>query len=164
MQKVLNFKKNMLYKRIIYILLLLLFIPACTVTKYIPVQGEKQTVIEYKEILKDSVIYVPVIDTIINTVIENIITDTTSILENKYSKSIAEIDRGELRHTLMGKPNVKIKDTIYIKETIKTDSIADKEVVTVEVEKPIRDNLFWYSIIANILFIVVIILKIFKVF
>jgi hypothetical protein len=154
----------MLKKGILYILVLLLFFPACTVTKYIPVQGETQTVIEYKETIKDTVIYVPVIDTIVNTVIENITTDTTSVLENKFSKSIAEIDRGELRHTLMGKPNAKIKDTIYIKETIKTDSIANKEVITVEVEKPIRDNLFWYSIIANILFVVVILLKIFKVF
>lgn len=154
----------MLKKGLLYIIVLLIFFPACTVTKYIPVQGETRIVTEYKEIIKDTIIYIPVIDTIVNTVIENITTDTTSILENKYSKSIAEIDRGELRHTLMGKPNAKIKDTIYIKEIIKSDSIADKEVITVEVETPIRDNLFWYSIIANILFVVVILLKIFKVF
>lgn len=154
----------MKHKNFLYIIVLLLFFPACTVTKYIPVQGETQTIIEYKEIIKDSVIYVPVIDTIVNTVIENITVDTISVLENKYSKSIAEIDRGELRHTLMGKPNVKIKDTIYIKETIKTDSIANKEIITVEVDKPIRDNMFWYSIIANMLFIIVILLKIFRVF
>lgn len=150
-------------KKIFYILLLLLF-SGCSTIKYVPVQGETQTVTQYKEIVKDSVIYVPVIDTIVNTIIENITTDTISVLENKFSKSIAEIDRGELRHTLMGKPNVKIKDTISIKETIKTDSIANKDVITVEVEKPIRDNLFWYSIIANILFVVVILLKLFKVF
>lgn len=124
----------------------------CTTIRYVPVKGEDIIRTEYKEIIKDSLIYVPIEkETSTNNV--SIQKDTTSVLSNTYSISTAEVKSGNLKHTLKTKSNDSIPTKIIYKDIIKTDSIYVNKVVIEEVEKPIRDKWFWYSIIGNIIFI-----------
>lgn len=135
-----------------FVIIILLFLTSCTKTVYVPVKGEDIIRTEYKEIVKDSIIYIPIEkDNKENTL--DTTRDTVSVLMNRYSTSKAEVIRGHLKHTLRTKSNDSIPAKILYKDVIKTDSIYVNKVVLQEVEKPIRDKLFWYSIIGNVIFI-----------
>lgn len=124
----------------------------CSTPRYITVQGENKVITEYKEIIKDSIVYVPIEkDSSVNNLDAH--RDTLSILTNRYSESKAEIKSGKLKHSLKTKSNDSIKVKIVYKDIIKTDSVYIEKPVIQEVEKPIRDNIFWYSIIGNVIFI-----------
>ena len=149
-------------KKFIVTLIVVCPVIGCTTIRYVPVKGEDIIRTEYKEIIKDSLIYVPIEkETTTNNV--SVQKDTTSVLSNTYSISTAEVKSGNLKHTLKTKSNDSIPTKIIYKDIIKTDSIYVNKVVIQEVEKPIRDNIFWYSIIGNLIFVFCIIMKFRKI-
>lgn len=94
--------------------------------------------------------------------------DTLSVLDNNYSISVVEasrVDENNLRlnHFLFQKKldiGIPVKFVYLDKYYTKYEY---KEVpVEVIVEKPIRDKLFWFSIIINVVFIMMILMKIKK--
>lgn len=136
----------------------MLFLTSCTKTVYVPVKGEDIIKTEYKEIVKDTIIYIPIEkDNKENTL--DTTRDTVSVLMNRYSTSKAEVIRGHLKHTLRTKSNDSIPTKIIYKDILKIDSVYIEKPVIQEVEKPIRDNIFWYSIIGNIVFILLLAFK-----
>lgn len=145
-------------RNIIITLIVVCSFIGCTTIRYVPVQGENKVITEYKEIIKDSIVYVPIER---DSAVNNLYTtrDTLSVLTNRYSTSTAEVKSGALKHTLTTKSNDSIPTKIVYKDIIKTDSIYINKVVIQEVEKPIRDNIFWYSIIGNIVFIALLAFK-----
>ena len=149
-------------RKLLHILVLFLMV-GCSSVKYIPVQGNK--VIEYR----DTTVYVK--DTVTievprEKIVEVIPDIDTSYLSTDVAKSTAYLDksRKKLHHTLEQCGTIKTKiDTVIKIQYI--NSYVDKEIpVEVEVVKYKRDNLFWFSIIFNILIVLIIILKIYLKF
>lgn len=137
-------------------LVALFMLYGCGQIKYVPMQTEE------KEIIRDSIIRV--IDTVkvevpFETIKEVLPQIDTSILETSVAKSVAYVDTLEkkLHHTLEQKGELKVQiDTCYITQTVEKIVYKDRPV---EVQVPKRDSIFWYSIIGNILFVFVIILR-----
>ena len=116
-----------------------------------------------KEELRDSIVYVYVE----RERERNTTRDTTSMLETKNARSEASVSDGVLSHTLENKNDSipirimwkekEVRDTVYV------EVFRDKEVevpVEIIVEKPIRDNIFWWSIIGNVIVILLVMFKI----
>ena len=141
-----------------WLLIAMLFLVSCTKTVYVPVKGNDIIKTEYKEIIKDSLIYIHIEKEAHSNTLDAH-QDTTSFLENSYSTSTAEVTNGTLKHTLETKANDSIPVQIVYKDIIKTDSVYVTEIVPEEVEVPIRDNIFWYSIIGNVVFIALLAFK-----
>lgn len=130
----------------------------CSTVRYVPIQGENKVITEYKEIIKDSIIYVPIErDSSVNNLDAH--RDTLSVLTNRYSESTAEIKSGKLKHSLKTKSNDSIKAKVIYKDILRVDSVYITKPVIQEVETPIRDNIFWYSIIGNVVFIALLAFK-----
>lgn len=147
--------------RIKYIVCFLLFfiIVGCSrITTTTPINSIRIDTIVVKEILKDTI----VLTEIKREYIEKQTTDTISILSTSLASSTAEIKDNKLHHVLEQKDTTLPVRVVYkdrIVEKIKTEK---KEIpVEVIVEKPIRDNIFWFSIIFNIITLSYIILKIY---
>lgn len=143
-----------------WLLIAMLFLVSCTKTVYVPVKGNDIIKTEYKEIIKDSLIYIQIEKEAHSNTLDAH-QDTTSFLENSYSTSTAEVTNGTLKHTLETKDNDSIPVQIIYKDIIKTDSVYVTEIVPEKVEVPIRDNVFWNSIILNLVLIFLIIIFIF---
>lgn len=131
----------------------------CGQIKYVPVQTEE------KIIIKDSII--KVIDTVevevpFETIKEVLPAIDTSVLQTELATSVAYIDTLEkkLHHTLEQKGQLKVEiDTCYITKIEEKIVYKDRPV---EVEVPKRDNIFWFSIIFNIIILLVAIMRLFK--
>lgn len=131
----------------------------CGQIKYVPVQTEE------KIIIKDSII--KVIDTVTVEVPKEVVKEVipqidTSILETSVAKSVAFLDttKRKIHHTLEQKGKIKtIIDTCYITQTVEKIVYKDRPV---QVEVPKRDNIFWFSIIFNIIILLVAIMRLFK--
>ncbi len=116
-----------------------------------------------KEELRDSIVYVYVE----KERERNTTRDTTSMLETRYARSNASVSDGVLSHTLENKNDsipVRImwKDKL-VRDTVYVEVFRDKEIeipVEIIVEKPIRDNIFWWSIIGNVIVILLVMFKI----
>lgn len=141
------------------ILVSLLFV-GCAAQKVIqvPIENNQHQTTEIREVIKDSIVYVEVEKEKIVNVMP---ADTTSTLQTKYAKSEAKLENGKLKHSLENRRD-SIPVKVVYKDVIKIDSVYVKREVPVEVivEVPIRDNLFWYSIILNVFFVVIVIVKI----
>lgn len=146
---------------VVGIILLVLFLMSCSTTTklvQVPISDQYNQTTKVKEIIKDSIIYVAVEkEKNVNVAPP----DTTSILQTKYAKSMAKLENGRLKHTLENR-NDSIPVKIVYKDKIQVDSVFVKKEVPVEVrvDVPIRDNMFWISIIINIIFIGIRIFKI----
>lgn len=145
---------------VVGIVLLVWLLMSCSTTKLVqvPIENNQHQTTEVIEVLKDSIVYVVVEkEKIVNVAPP----DTTSFLQTKYAKSEAKLENGRLKHTLENrKDSIPVK--IIYKDIIKIDSVYVKKEIPVEVrvEVPIRDNLFWISIIINIIFIGISVFKI----
>lgn len=144
-------------KRLFTAALCFLTIISCSQLKEIPVQTIE------KEIIRDSLIYIT--DTITieipkEKIVQVLPADTTSQITTSLAFSEAKMEKGILTHSLEQKGQIKAKiDTCYMTKTV--EKIVEKEVpVEVEVIKYKRDNIFWISIILNIVVILVIVFKI----
>lgn len=143
---------------LIILLTFCFLIGACGQIKYVTLQTEE------KVIIKDSI--VRVIDTVTVQVpfetIKEVIPIDTSVLETSVAKSVAYVDTLEkkLHHTLEQKGELKVKiDTCYITQTVEKIVYKDRPV---QVEVPKRDSIFWYSIIFNIVILLVAVMRLFK--
>ena len=142
-----------------WIIIILLFLTSCAPVKYVPIKGDTVVITETKYILKDSLIYITVPD----ESVKNRTTDTTSFLETSVAKSNASIRNGRLNHTLENKKD-SIRTRIEWKEKVVIDSVMINQEIPVEVivEKPIRDKWFYYSLMINLIFVLIIIGKVKK--
>ena len=141
------------------IIITLFMLCGCGQIKYVTIQTEE------KVIIKDSI--VRVIDTVevevpFETIKEVLPQIDTSILETSVAKSVAYVDTLEkkLHHTLEQKGELKVKiDTCYITKVEERIVYKDRPI---EVEVPKRDNIFWFSIIFNIVILLVAVMRLFK--
>lgn len=146
------------FKYIVCFLLFLLFVGCSRITTTTPINTTRIDTIVVKEILKDTI----VLTEIKREYIEKQTTDTISILSTSLASSTAEIKDNKLHHVLEQKDTTLPVRVVYkdrIVEKIKTEK--KEKPVEVIVEKPIRDNIFWFSIIFNIITLAYIILKIY---
>lgn len=140
-------------------LIITLGICGCGSVKYVPIQTEE------KVIIKDSI--VRVIDTVTVEVPKEIVKEVipqidTSIIQTELATSIAYVDttKREIHHTLEQKGKLKVEiDTCYITKVEEKIIFQDRPI---EVEVPKRDNIFWFSIIFNIIILLVAIMRLFK--
>jgi len=164
-RKVSSFRSASLYGLVIG-LLGLATLSSCKVIEYVPVKGD--TVVEYR----DSVITKLDTITITRTEVEKV-RDYTGLLdvlemETKYSKATAWVDTSAsvLKGTLEDKPvpvQVVVPSTV---EYHQKDSIQVIQI-PIEVERQVRyiPRWCWYSLVFNILVLLLIILGIyFKIF
>lgn len=133
----------------------------CKTSNFIPVETNNSVTI------RDSIIEVT--DTLIievpkEKIIEIVPADTLSQLETSNAKSIARVEGGSLYHSLeqFGTLDIVI-DTFYTTRTIEV--IKEKEI-PVEIEKPVEYIPKWinYSILFNLMVLVLVVLKIYLKF
>lgn len=143
-----------------YPLMLLIFglVLGCGSIKEIPVINTE------KIVYRDSTIYIrdSVFIEVPKEVIKEIVPeDTTSILRTSVALSEAKIEKGMLHHRLEQKGQVKAQiDTVVTVQYV--DRIIEKEVpIEVEIVKYKRDTIFWFSIIFNV---IVLLLTAFKIY
>lgn len=140
------------------LLLILGLVLGCGSIKEIPVINTE------KIVYRDSTIYIrdSVFIEVPKEVIKEIVPeDTTSILRTSVALSEAKIEKGMLHHRLEQKGQVKAQiDTVVTVQYV--DRIIEKEVpIEVEVIKYKRDTIFWFSIIFNV---IVLLLTAFKIY
>ena len=143
-----------------YPLILLIFglVLGCGSIKEIPVINTEKIVYRDSTIyIRDSV-FIEVPKEVIREIVPE---DTTSILRASVALSEAKIEKGMLHHRLEQKGQVKAQiDTVVTVQYV--DRIIEKEVpIEVEVVKYKRDTIFWFSIIFNV---IVLLLTGFKIY
>jgi hypothetical protein len=143
-----------------YPLMLLIFglVLGCGSIKEVPVINTE------KIVYRDSTIYIrdSVFIEVPKEVIKEIVPeDTTSILRTSVALSEAKIEKGMLHHRLEQKGQVKAQiDTVVTVQYV--DRIIEKEVpIEVEVVKYKRDTIFWFSIIFNVIVLLLVGFKIY---
>lgn len=138
---------------LLFVVFIFLFCVSCGTPKVVTNSVEK--VVEYKtRVIKDTVKFLVPSESKSTTT-----TDTSSILETSFAKSVAVVSDGTLTHSLENKPVVvdipheyMTTDAYYITTEILTQ--------TVEVEKPINKwnsfkiNSFWFLIMSVILLLI----------
>lgn len=153
-------KIKAIWQVIKYPLLLLMFgmVVGCGTVKEVPIQTIEKVVI------KDTTIYVK--DTVTveipKEVIKEIVPqDTVSVLRTSVAESEAKIQQGMLHHSLKQTGKVKVKvDTVVRVQYV--DRLINKEV-PVEVVKEVKyiPDLYWYSLIFNVIVLCYIAFKIY---
>lgn len=154
----------------------LFFSISCTHTRIqqVPITHITKDSIFYNIVHKDTIIYHNIEADTLNAT-QNLILDTfgqsrdtLSVLENKYATSVVRLTRMSqnnlrLNHFLFQK-NISLSIPVRFVYLDKYYTKYEYKEVPVEVivEKPIRDKLFWFSIIVNVVFIMMILMKIKK--
>jgi hypothetical protein len=146
-----------IFALILLVMILFSFI-GCGTIKEIPVQTIE------KEIIRDSLIYIT--DTITieiptEKIVQVLPADTTSQIATSLAFSEAKIEKGILTHSLEQKGQIQAKiDTCYITQI--KEKIVEKEV-PVEVIKEVKytPKWAWWSLIFNIVIILLIAFKIY---
>ena len=122
-------------KYLIFVTTLLLLSGCCVPKIVIQRDTIKQVKTEYKEILKDTTIYVTLPSESVSVTTK----DTTSTLKIKTAISTAEVSKGSLTHSLESNPDykpeveIKYRDIIRVKDSI---VFVNNEVpVPIKVEK-----------------------------
>lgn len=148
---------NDMYRLILLTMVLFSFV-GCSVVKEIPVQTVEKVVV------RDSIVYVS--DTVTveipKEVIKEIVPqDTTSILRTSVATSEAKIEKGMLHHRLEQNGAVKTQiDTHYVTQYV--EKIKEVEVpVEVIVEKKYTPSWVWWSLVFNVIVILLFALKVY---
>ena len=143
-----------------YPLFLLVFglIIGCSTTKQIPVQTVEKVVV------KDTTIYIK--DTVkieipTEVVKEVVPTDTVSVLKTSVAESEAKIHKGMLYHSLKQTGKVKAKVDTFVKVEYKDRYIHKEIPIEIKVEKKVIPNWAWWSLIANIVILLLIAFRIY---
>ena len=150
-------------RRLCWIALCLVSIISCGTVQEVPVQTVEKIIYRDTTVfLKDTItVTVPV-----EKIVEVLPQLDTSYLSTSVAKSTAYLDTSsrKLHHTLEQKGTIKTKiDTVVTIQYV--DRIMEKEVpIEVEVIKYKRDNIFWFSIIFNIMVILITAFKIYLKF
>lgn len=140
------------------LLLILGLVLGCGSIKEIPVINTEKIVYRDSTIyIRDSV-FIEVPKEIIKQIVPE---DTTSILRTSVALSEAKIEKGMLHHRLEQKGQVKAQiDTVVTVQYV--DRIIEKEIpIEVEVVKYKRDTIFWFSIIFNVIVLLITAFKIY---
>ena len=129
-------------KYLIFVTMLLLLSGCCVPKVVIQRDTIKQVKTEYKEILKDTTIYV----TLPSESVSITTKDTSSTLKIKTAISTAEVSKGFLTHSLENNPDYKPEVEIQYRDIIRVrDSIVFvNNEVPVPVEKPLK---LWQKIL-----------------
>ena len=153
-------------KKILAEILLVLgvFLPACTVTKYVPVETIREVHVKDSVYLRDTLIKIELEKARLSDFVD---LGDTLVLQTDLARATAFVDstKGILRGTI---ENIKpyIEKPIPVQHKIEyRDSIITKEkVVTneIEVEKKVIPKWAWWSLIASIVMAAGIILFIFS--
>lgn len=131
---------------------LIFSVSSCSTIKYVPIKGEDIYHTEY--VVKDSIVYIP--QEIVRDVVPQL---DTLVLESSLAKSISYLDTTTC--TLKGKLENK-KEIIYKDKIIYRDSIVvqKQEIpVKVEIEKAVVPKWCYYSLCANILVLIGIVIR-----
>jgi hypothetical protein len=120
----------------------------CAVHRQIPINNFEKDTIVIKELVRDTLI-IPQIE---KEYIEVTTKDTISVLNTQLATSTAKINNNQLFHTLEQKPT-KTPIKIQYKDRIIEKVKVEHKEVPVDVPVPYRDNIFWYSVICNIIFV-----------
>lgn len=143
---------------VIATLFILLGISGCSTVKYVPMQTETKVVV------RDSIIHI--VDTVTVEVPKEVIKeivpqDTVSVLKTSLAKSEAKIEKGQLHHSLEQSGTVKTRiDTCYITKIEEKIVYQDRPVEVVKEVKHIP-TFFWWSLIFNIVVVLLIAVKIY---
>ncbi len=142
------------------ILLMILGISSCATTQYVPTTTIDRVVYKDTTIVINDTIMIPIEKEVVKEIIPDL---DTSYLETSVAKSVAYLDtaKRKLHHTLTQEGEIRtIIDTFYT--TTYVDRYIEKPVIQeVEVIKYKRDNIFWFSIIFNVIVLCFIAFKIF---
>lgn len=142
------------------ILLMILGISSCATTQYVPTTTIDRVVYKDTTIVINDTIMIPIEKEVVKEIIPDL---DTSYLETSVAKSVAYLDtaKRKLHHTLTQEGEIRtIIDTFYT--TTYIDRYIEKPVIQeVEVIKYKRDNIFWFSIIFNVIVLCFIAMKIF---
>ena len=117
-----------------YLIISLLLFVACGQTAQVTSSRDTTTEVRIERVLETDTVFVQLPE-----ISEKVMTaDTVSVLENKYSKSSAEISSGVLTHSLMTKPvtvPVEVKtETVYKDSLVYVDRIIREDIY---IEKPL---------------------------
>ena len=149
-----------------YLLLLPLFFIGCATVKQVPVQSIERDSVVIKEIIRDTVIVTELVPQVVDRVIEIpvILQDTLSEISTSYAVSTAGIIDSKLHHTIKNKENIPIKIEYKDKEIIKTEYKEVEVPVEVIVEKKHIPSWCWWSLIGNIVMVLLIGFRIYMKF
>ena len=143
-----------------YPLFLLIFglIIGCSTVKEVPVNNSEKIVYKDTTIVIKDTVKIPIPYEVVKEVVPQ---DTVSILSTKLATSEAKIEKGMLYHKLQQKGTVKAKIDTAVKVQY-VDRYINKEVpITVEVEKRFIPEWAWWSLIANIVILLLIVFRIY---
>lgn len=152
-------------KKYLYIVAVLFCMSSCCTMREVPIKTETITHVRDSVIMRDSVI--------ISHVTKERIVDVVPVydtlhLETDYAKAISYVDTTKhiLRGQIENKPQTPIKTKIQWQDRIiEKEVIKEVEVpVTVEVEKKYIPKWCWYSLIGNIVVVLLIGLRLYLKF
>ena len=138
-------------------LFLALSVASCGTIRRVPV--ETQTIYNYIDSIRyevrDSIVLIPI------EVIRNYVpVYDTLVMETSLAKSVSYVDTTNhcLKGNLENKKEIVYKDRIVYEDRIEyRDSLVYKEIpIEVVKDKIVKPRLYWYSIILNIIFILLI--------
>ena len=143
------------------LLVFLCVLTSCSTIKEVPINTVEKVVVKDTTIFIKDTVTVEVPREVVKEIVP---ADTTSILRTSVALSEARIHNGSLHHKLTQKGVIKTKiDTVFKVQYV--DKIIEKEVpVTVEVEKKHIPNWCWYSLIFNIVILLITCFKIYLKF
>lgn len=141
-----------------YLLLLPLFFIGCASVKQIPVQSIQRDSVVIRELIRDTVIVTELVPQVVDRVVEIpvIPQDTLSEISTSYAVSTAGITNNQLHHTIKNKPNIPIKIEYKDKIITKTEYKEVEVPVEVIVEKKYIPSWCWWSLIGNIVMVLLI--------
>lgn len=122
----------------------LLMLASCGAARRLPIESEKDSVsvvIHERVIYKDSLIYVEVPAESESVIIPD---SDTSRLETSLAQSEAWVSEGQLNHTLMHKPDVRLPKIVTLPIYLRSEekAILNQKVLIKEVEKELN---WWQS-------------------
>lgn len=125
--------------RVIISLILCVVLSSCVSSRLS--QGSDTTYItkiEYKEILKDTTVFVP----IIKEKIINATRDTSSRIETSYAVSVANVECGTLYHTIENKPHI-VPIKVHYKDIARTEST--ESIISNTIIKEVERDFYWWE-------------------
>lgn len=145
-----------------YLLFILLLLCSCSTIKQIPVQTNTKDSVVVKEIIKDTIILTEIVPQIVEKVVEIPIIpqDTLSEISTSFAVSTAGIRDNKLHHRLTNKSNIPIKVEYKDRIVTKTEYKEVEVPIEVIIEKKYIPNWCIWSLVANIIIILIVVRRI----
>ena len=145
-----------------YLLLIPLLLCSCSTIKQIPVQTNTKDSVVVKELIKDTIILTEIVPQIVEKVVEIPILpkDTLSEISTSFAVSTAGIVDNKLHHRITNKSNIPIKVEYKDRIVTKTEYKEIEVPIEVIIEKKYIPNWCIWSLVANIIVILIIVRRI----